>query len=235
MRLAYDHFHFPNIFSQYFLRKKLSSISIITTVKNSKSKEKIVKTNDVIIYITYDRYNFTIFSPYFSAKIVIYLKSNLFFKIRKKKKSSKRFLSMIRFNFPNFFTWNVDKLDTIFHNTLDLSTLLEVRNNDNSDNFVDLCHPERTHKFHTKCMSGQLEQYLRSKWSSWTTWSWSCLVEVTKATESKFFIFFWRQNCRRQFDMFFKEFLTLLFSRDFDLKIFDKIWRFLLRLSLQGC
>ena len=41
-----------------------------------------------------------------------------------------------------------------------------------------------------------------------------------------FFIFFWRQNCRRQFDMFFKEFLTLLFSRDFDLKIFDKIWRF---------
>ena len=107
-----------------------------------------------------------------------------------------------------------------------MSTLLEVRNNDNSDSFVDLCHPERTHKFHTKCMSGQLEQYLRSKWSSWTTWSWSCLVEVTKATESKFFIFFWRQNCRRQFDMFFKEFLTLLFSRDFDLKIFDKIWRF---------
>ena len=39
---------------------------------------------------------------YFSAKIVIYLKSNLFFKIRKKKKSSKRFLPMTSFNFPNF-------------------------------------------------------------------------------------------------------------------------------------
>ena len=70
-----------------------------------------------------------------------------------------------------------------------MSTLLEVRNNDNSDSFVDLCHPERTHKFHTKCMSGQLEQYLRSKWSSWTTWSWSCLVEVTKATDLNFLSF----------------------------------------------
>ena len=142
---------------------------------------------------------------------------------------------MTSFNFPNFFTWNVDKLDTIFHNTLDLSTLLEVRNNDNSDNFVDLCHPERTHKFHTKCMSGQLEQYLRSKWSSWTTWSWSCLVEVTKATDLIFLSFSDVRIVGDNLTCFSKNFWHFYFHEILIWKIFDKIWRFLLRLSLQGC
>ena len=124
------------------------------------------------------------------------------------------------FNFPNFFTWNVDKLGTIFHNTPDFSKPSEVRNNDNSDNFFDMCHPERTHKSHTKCMSGQLEQCLRSK-SSWTTkMTWSCLLEVTKATESilstknsadvrKNLVSHLNLTC------FFREFLTPGFWREF--------------------
>ena len=85
-----------------FCAKSYHQYQLSLQLKTRKAKKKIVKTNDVIICITYDRYNFTIFSPYFSAKIVIYLKSNLFFKIRKKKKSSKRFLPMTSFNFPNF-------------------------------------------------------------------------------------------------------------------------------------
>ena len=167
----------------------------------------------------------------FSAKIVImnilfdefYIKK--FEEEKSRKNSSKRMTShwllpVTPFNFPNFFTWNVDRLGTTFHNTPDFSKPSEVRNNDNSDNFFDMCHPERTHKSHTKCMSGQLEQYLRSK-SSWTTkMTWSCLLEVTKATESILSTknsADVRKNCCHTsiWHVFSREFLTLGFWRDF--------------------